>query len=302
MRCAPTTRWKHLKPKVKQTDEIWTTLKVLTWTVGYLAEKGVENARREAEWLLCEATGMDRVGLYLAFDKPLLDTELATYRALVARRGKREPLQHILGSQEFDGLDFFVTKDVLIPRHDTETLIEAAVLRAPQADTILDIGTGSGCIAIALVRRLPLATVTAVDLSPDALTVARRNAERHEAAIHFQLGSFFEPVAGLKFDLVVSNPPYITSADLKELQPEVRDFEPCLALDGGLDGLDAYRTLVAAAPQHLNAGGWLLFEVGIGQADDVRKLLADAGFDAIVTIPDSADIQRVVGGVWHGAC
>ncbi len=286
---------------MKPTDEIWTTLKVLTWTTGYLTDKGVENARREAEWLLCESTGLDRVGLYLAFDKPLLDAELATYRALVVRRGKREPLQHILGSQEFDGLSFEVSPAVLIPRHDTETLLEAALFHAPQAKSILDVGTGSGCIAISLARHLPQAQVTAVDLSPDAVAVAIRNATSNQVRIEFLQGSFFEPVVNRRFDLIVSNPPYITTADLAELQPEVRDFEPRLALDGGPDGLDAYRALTSAAPHHLQPGGWLLFEVGAGQSEEVSNLLAEAGFDAIVTVPDCAGIQRVAGGVWHGA-
>lgn len=279
--------------------EIWTTLKVLTWTTGYLTEKGVENARREAEWLLCEATGLDRMGLYLNFDKPLQDDELAAYRSMVARRGKREPLQHILGSQEFDGHEFIVSRDVLIPRYDTETLLEEAVRQAPTARTVLDIGTGSGCIAISLALRLPHAAITAVDLSPDALSIARRNAERNNAQIEFLLGSFFQPVSQRRFDLIVSNPPYITSADLADLQPEVRDFEPRLALDGGPDGLDAYRVLAAEAPRHLEPNGWLLLEIGSGQDKDVAGLLADAGFDAIVTVPDSAGILRVVGGQWH---
>lgn len=279
--------------------EIWTTLKVLTWTTGYLTEKGVENARREAEWLLCEATGLDRMGLYLNFDKPLQDDELAAYRSMVARRGKREPLQHILGSQEFDGHEFIVSRDVLIPRYDTETLLEEAVRQAPAARTVLDIGTGSGCIAISLALRLPHAAITAVDLSPDALSIARRNAERNNAQIEFLLGSFFQPVSQRRFDLIVSNPPYITSADLADLQPEVRDFEPRLALDGGPDGLDAYRVLAAEAPRHLEPNGWLLLEIGSGQDKDVAGLLADAGFDAIVTVPDSAGILRVVGGQWH---
>ncbi|ACD94753.1 peptide chain release factor N(5)-glutamine methyltransferase [Trichlorobacter lovleyi] len=280
-------------------SEIWTTLKVLTWTTGYLTEKGVENARREAEWLLCEATGLDRMGLYLNFDKPLQDDELAAYRSMVARRGKREPLQHILGSQEFDGLEFIVTRDVLIPRFDTETLLEEAVRQAPTARTVLDIGTGSGCIAISLFHRLPQAAITAVDLSPDALSIARRNAERNNAQIEFLLGSFFQPVSERRFDLIVSNPPYITSADLADLQPEVRDFEPRLALDGGTDGLDAYRVLAAEAPRYLEPNGWLLLEIGAGQDKDVATLLADAGFDAIVSVPDNAGIIRVVGGQWH---
>jgi len=285
---------------VKPTDETWTTLKVLTWTAGYLSEKGVANARREAEWLLCEATGLDRVGLYLNFEKPLNDEELAAYRGLVARRGKREPLQHILGSQEFDGLSFMVSPAVLIPRHDTETLLEQALKQAPHARNILDIGTGSGCIAIALAKRLPEAAVTAVDLSPGALAVAQRNAEQHGVAIELLQGSFFEPVAGRRFELIVSNPPYITSDDLNRLQPEVRDHEPRLALDGGPDGLAAYRVIISQAAAHLEPNGWLLFEVGAGQSEDVAVLLAQAGFGDIITASDPGGIERVVGGC-HGA-
>lgn len=280
--------------------DIWTTLKVLTWTTGYLAEKGVANARREAEWLLCEATGLDRVGLYLNFDKPMSDEELAAYRGLVVRRGKREPLQHILGSQEFDGLTFEVSPAVLIPRHDTETLLEQALQHAPHPRSILDIGTGSGCIAIALAKRLPAAAVTAVDLSAAALAVAQRNAELHGVTIELLQGSFFEPVAGRRFELIVSNPPYITTADLAGLQPEVRDFEPNLALHGGADGLDAYRAIIAQAADHLQPGGWLWFEVGAGQATDVAALLAQAGFNGIITASDPGGIERVVGG-YHGA-
>lgn len=281
--------------------EIWTPLKVLTWTTSFLTEKGIENARREAEWLLCAAIGMDRMGLYLNFDRPLRDEELSIYRGMVSRRARREPLQHILGTQEFDGLELVVTPAVLIPRHDTEVLVETAAKQYPEAATILDIGTGSGCIAIALAKRLPQSTVTAIDLSPDALAVARHNAEQHHATIEFLLGSFFKPVAGRRFDLIVSNPPYIPTAELASLQPEVRDFDPTLALDGGSDGLDAYRQLLNDAPQHLNPGGRMLVEVGSGQDSDVASLFAAQGFDAILTTPDCAGIQRVVGGVWHGS-
>lgn len=299
MPCAPTTRWKRCKLKVKPTDEIWTTLKVLTWTAGYLADKGVENARREAEWLLCEATGLDRVGLYVNFDKPLNDQELAAYRNLVGRRARREPLQHILGSQEFDGLLLEVSSATLIPRHDTETLLEQALQQTHNPRTILDIGTGSGCLAIALAKRLPAAAVAAVDLSPEALAVARRNAENHAVTIEFVHGSFFEPLAGRRFELIVSNPPYITTADLAGLQPEVRDYEPRLALDGGPDGLAAYRVIIGQAAMHLEPGGWLLLEVGAGQATDVAVLLAQAGFGGIITATDPGGIERVVGGC-HG--
>ena len=153
-------------------QEIWTTLKILAWTKDFLLSKGVANARLEAEWLLCAAMGLDRVGLYLQYDKPLNDSELAAYRALVARRARREPLQHILGSQEFCGLDYEVTPDVLIPRHDTELLVSEAVTRRPDARSVLDIGTGSGCIAVSLQKRLPNAAVTATDISEAALAVA----------------------------------------------------------------------------------------------------------------------------------
>lgn len=277
-------------------QETWTTLKVLTWTKEYLSAKGIENARLEAEWLLCAATGLDRVGLYLNFEKPLSDDELASFRAMVARRGRREPLQHILGTQEFCGLEFEVSADVLIPRHDTETLVTEALARKPDARSVLDVVTGSGCIAVALAHGLPDAAVTAIDISPAALAVAHRNAERNGAAVEFLAGSLLEPVAGRRFDLIVSNPPYIPSMDIDGLEPEVRDFDPRGALDGGVDGLDIYQTLIPAAPEHLNRAGWLLVEVGIGQAPAVAELFrATTDFDLPVTVRDPGGIERVVG-------
>src|SRR5450631_362115 len=277
--------------------EIWTTLKVLDWTKKFLVSRGVENARLEAEWLLCAVTGLDRVGLYLNFEKPLNDEELAAYRVMVARRGRREPLQHILGTQEFCGLEFEVTPDVLIPRHDTETLVNEALARMPGALSVLDIGTGSGCIAVALACRLPGALVTAVDISAAALVVARRNAERNGVAIEFLQGSLLEPVAGRHFDLIISNPPYISSSEIDTLKPEVRDFDPREALDGGLDGLEIYRRLIPEATAFLVFGGWLLVEVGAGQADDVSRLFSSTvGYGQSITACDPAGIARVVGG------
>jgi release factor glutamine methyltransferase len=277
--------------------ETWTTLKVLDWTRDFLASRGVENARLEAEWLLCAATGLDRVGLYLNFEKPLHDAELAAYRAMIARRGKREPLQHILGSQEFCGLEFEVTPEVLIPRYDTETLVNEALIRMPGAESVLDIGTGSGCIAVALACNLPCAAVVAVDISEAALDVARRNAARHNVAIEFIHGSLFDPLAGRQFDLIISNPPYIPSGEIEVLQPEVRDFDPRSALDGGLDGLDIYRRLVPQAASFLKCGGWLLVEVGAGQADDVSQLFCSMeDYEHSITVCDPAGIARVVGG------
>ena len=276
--------------------ESWTTLKVLGWTREFLAARGVDNARLEAEWLLCAATGLDRVGLYLNFDKPLNDDELRSYRSMVARRGKREPLQHILGTQEFCGLEFEVTPEVLVPRHDTEVLVDEAVIRFPGARTILDIGTGSGCIAVVMGTRMPRASVVAVDISQPALEVARRNAARHGVAIEFLQGSLFQPVVGRRFDLIVSNPPYIPSSDIEVLEPEVRDFDPRMALDGGADGLEVYRHLIPEAPGFLNPGGWLLVEVGVGQVPSVAQLFRMADeYEEAVVVNDSAGIERVVG-------
>lgn len=276
-------------------EQQWTTLKVLTWTKDYLGSRGIANARLEAEWLLCAATGLDRVGLYLQYDKPLNDRELTDYRTMVARRARREPLQHILGSQEFCGLDYEVSGDVLIPRHDTEVLISEAIRLAPEAKNILDIGTGSGCIAVSLQKQLVTAKVTATDISDAALIVARRNAAKHDAVIEFLLGSLFAPVSGRRFDLIVSNPPYIPTADIGSLEQEVSDYDPRTALDGGSDGLDIYRALIPAAVDHLNSGGWLILEIGIGQAHDIQRLFRETGSfgEPIVTL-DSGGIERVV--------
>lgn len=275
----------------------WDVLKILDWTKGYLAEKGVENPRLEAEWMLCEALSLDRVGLYLNFDKPLTEPELAAYRGMVGRRGRREPLQYILGSQEFMGLEFRVSPAVLIPRHDTEVLVAEGVKRGAALGSILDIGTGSGCVAIALAKALPRAEIFSVDVSGEALVIARENAEQNGASVHFSQGSLFEPFSGRRFDMIVSNPPYIPAAELAGLQQEVRGFEPHGALDGGADGLDFYRSITAGAPQHLAPGGWLLFEVGAGQAPDVLGLLRAGGFSVeCFTERDPAGIERVVGG------
>jgi release factor glutamine methyltransferase len=277
--------------------EKWDVLKILNWTKGYLTEKGVENPRLEAEWMLCEALSLDRVGLYLNFDRPLNDAELASYRGMIVRRGKREPLQYILGSQEFMGLDFQVTPAVLIPRHDTEVLVTEGTTRGAAARSILDIGTGSGCVAIALAKALPEAAVSTVDVSSAAIEVARGNALKNEASVEFFHGSLFEPFAGKRFDMVVSNPPYIPAAEIPTLQQEVSGYEPVSALDGGSDGLDFYRSIVASAPDYLNPGGWLIFEVGAGQAPQVLGLLRSGRFSSEnFSQTDSAGIERVVGG------
>jgi len=248
-------------------NENWTTVKIIKWTSDYLQQRGVANSRLEAEWMLCAATNLDRIGLYLNFDKPLDERELSIFRSMISRRAKREPLQQILGSEEFFGLDFEVNRDVLVPRHDTEIIVEQALARKPGAKKVLDIGTGSGCLAITLSIHLTYSDVTAVDISEAALLVASRNSNRHGAKVRFLCGSLFQPVKDEIFDLIVSNPPYIPSDDISLLEPEVSDFDPWIALDGGKDGLDFYRTIVPEASSHLSPGGWLLLEVGDGQSE-----------------------------------
>ena len=277
--------------------EVWTVLKVLQWTAGYFRDRGIEGGRLDAELLLSDTLKLDRVGLYLNYDRPLSAMELESFRAAVARRAKREPLQYIRAQAEFWSLPFTVSPAVLIPRSDTEVLVEEALKRIAGPGRILDVGTGSGAIAIAIAHERPEARVEAVDLSPEALAVARGNAEANGVAERVTLSQGdLRQLQGAGYDLVVSNPPYIPSADLAALMPEVREFEPLLALDGGADGLSAYRLLAAQARALLKPGGWLLLEVGIGQAEAVTELLRAAGLVEIFTRADYAGVARVVGG------
>lgn len=277
--------------------ETWTVLKVLQWTAEHLQRKEVENGRLDAELLLADLLGFDRVGLYLNFDRPLGDAELARYRERVKRRAGREPLQYILGHCEFWSLPLRVTPAVLIPRPDTEVLVEEALKRCPEQGSVLDVGTGSGAIGLALASERSEIRVTGLDRSPTALAVAGENAR----SLGFD--QRYTPLAGDLFALpkgpwalIVANPPYIPTADLATLMPEVRDYEPAEALDGGADGLACYRALATQAGALLEAGGWLLVEVGIGQAEAVEALFAAAGLEDIATRNDYAGIPRVVGG------
>ncbi len=277
--------------------ESWTVLKVLQWTAAYLQEQGIEGARLDAELLLTEVLQLDRVGLYVNYDRPLETTELATYRQLVGRRARREPVAYILGRSEFWSLPLLVRPDVLIPRPDTEVLVEEALQRAGDECRILDVGTGSGAIAIALAHELPNAQLVAIDISEAALMVAKENACSNGVAerIAFQAGDLQQLPTG-PFELIVANPPYIPQGDLAALQPEVREYEPQLALAGGKDGLDCYRALAAQSPQCLSSGGWMLLEVGIGQAEFVQQLLTEVGLVEVFCRNDYAGVARVVGG------
>jgi len=276
-------------------------LEVLRGAESYLAERGVENPRLNAEHLLAQALGLKRMELYLQFDRQLAESERAPLRETVKRRGAREPLQHILGSAEFHGRTFACDKRALIPRPETEQLVELAlgIAKSKTSPKILDVGTGSGVIAITLALELAAADVHAIDLSTDALALAAENADRHGLAgrISFHQADLLPP-GDTKFDLIVANLPYIPAAEIASLSPEVR-HDPLSALDGGTDGLDLVRQLIGAAPDRLTTGGALLLEIGAGQADAVNTLLANRKFRDISVRSDYQNTPRFAVG-FHG--
>ena len=276
--------------------EVWTIGKILNWTKQYFEEKGVDSPRLDAEVLLSHILKCDRIHLYVNFDRPLVGEELSSFRQMVKARAQRMPVAYILGEKEFMGHSFRVTPDVLIPRPDTEILVEEAIrlLAEKEAPRIVDIGTGSGAILLSVLKGTEGSTGVAVDLSPAALAVAKSNGERLGLAdrAEFRLGDLYAPVDGL-FDAILSNPPYIPVRDMEGLSPEVKQ-EPEMALVGGADGLDFYRRLIDDAPRYLKEGGIVLFEVGIGEAQDVAELGKRRGFSVQRILPDYAGIDRVV--------
>lgn len=263
-----TVEWPHV-----------TVLEVIQRSTEYLQQKGVESPRLQIELLLAHVLKLPRLKLYLSFDRTLSREELERLRQLVKRRAAREPLQHIVESTSFCGFEIKCTSAGLVPRPETELLAERGWQFLSTVTggepTALDLGTGTGCIAIALAAKAPNAVVHAVDVSPEALTLAKENADKNQLAgrIRFHLGDGFAALpAGTQFDLIVSNPPYIASEEIATLSPEVRDFDPKLALDGGADGLDFYRRIAREAPPFLKTNGKAMLEFGDGQAPDVKKI------------------------------
>ena len=244
--------------------------------------------------LLCHALDITRVALITQSERTLTEEEAAHVSALAARRVAGEPIAYITGQREFYGLDFHVTDAVLIPRPDTELLVELAIERTPVRGRLLDMGTGSGAIAVSVAHSRPDAGVTALDVSEAALAVARGNAARNRARVRFVHSDWFAALAGEQFDIIVSNPPYIASGDEHLSQGDLR-FEPQGALTDHADGLSALRTIADGAPQHLVPGGWLLMEHGYDQAAQVRGLLA-RHYDEVQSWRDLAGIERVTGG------
>lgn len=244
-----------------------------------LRDAGCDTPELDSRLLLQWVTGLSREDLILDPEHPVSDEQARRFRAMIARREGREPVSRILGEREFHGRVFRVTPDTLDPRPDTETLVEAALALMPQGGRFLELGTGTGAVAVTILAERPHALGVATDVSAAALAVAAENAGRHGVADRLSLleGDWFRPVTGV-FDIIVSNPPYIPAADLAGLSPDVRCFDPRLALDGGKDGLDAYRAIAAGAAAYLVPGGHVVVEIGAGQGPDVAAVFAAAGF------------------------
>ncbi len=285
-----------------------TVLEVIQRSTEFLGRKGVESPRLQVELLLAEVLKMPRMKLYLNFDRVLADGELDALREMVRRRGEREPLQHIVGHAPFCGMEFLVNRDVLVPRPETELLVEEALkflstMSAPC--TVLDFGTGSGCVAISMAVRAPEGTtVHALDVSEAALKVARENSVRFGAAerVLFHAGDGFAALpADVRFDLLVSNPPYISSDEIATLEPEVREFDPRGALDGGADGLDFYRLLADSGRTRMKPPGWLLVEFGEGQHAAITTIFQAAGWRVDRVLKDFTGRERILiaqAGEW----
>ena len=280
-------------------NQIWTIGAILKWTGQYFGTRGIESPRLDAEVLLSHVLGKARIYLYVHFDEPLEAAELAQYREYIRQRVARQPVAYIIGQREFMGLTFKVTPAVLVPQPDTEVLVQAALdrLQATPTARVADIGTGSGAIVLSLLYYMKQLRAAAVDISPAALKVAAANAAALGVVDRatFYEGDLLAPLAGETFTAIVSNPPYIPTADIADLAPEVRSAEPMGALDGGADGLAFYRRLVAEAPSLLLPGGFLAVEVGVHEAQPVAEMAAaQTVYSRTEILKDLAGIDRVV--------
>jgi release factor glutamine methyltransferase len=273
-----------------------TVLEIIKRTTEFLEKRGVESARLNSELLIGHALGLKRMQLYLQFERPLTEPELEKIRPLVKRRSSREPLQYILGETEFSGLKLKVDPRALIPRPETEHLIEliGGILTAAPA-TVLDLGTGSGAIALALAAKYPTVQVTGVDQSADALALAAENATKLGLAerVTFLQSDWFSAIpSGQKFALIVANPPYLSETDVAEAQPEVKDHEPKAALTPGGDGTAALRLILREAPKYLEAGGLLACETGIAQHKQLQAAAVEAGYAQTKSLADLTGRER----------
>lgn len=288
------------------TQRPWTAKGLLEVASDYLKEKGIDNPRLDAEVLLAHGLGLDRVGLYLDLDRPLTQKEVSGYRSLIKRRVLREPLQYITGVQEFWSLEFAVSPKALIPRPETELLVEQALARIRATEVspikgpnILELGTGCGAVAISLAKELAEAHLWATDISAGALELARLNAKRHGVSgrIQFRQGDLWEGLKGhdITFDIILSNPPYVASEHYHELPPEVRNYEPRQALDGGEGGMHYIEKIINGAVAYLRQGGWLILEMAPDQTEEALRLLdRNRGYGGHDRIEDYSHRYRLV--------
>jgi len=290
----------------QQPPQVWTIKRLLEWTSGFFARKQVDPARLSAELLLSHVLGIPRIRLYTDFERPLSDDQLAHFRALVQRAAEHEPIAYLTGKAHFFNLEFEVNSDVLIPRPDTETIVENVLQLARQQGgleqaRILDLCSGSGCIAAAIAQHLKQCTVVATEISANAVALARRNIERLglDARVNVEMGDLYEPLSRIvdarPFDLIVANPPYIPTVQFDALDRSVRDYEPRVALDGGPDGLSIHRRILAGAAHHLAPGGQLFLEIMFDQGAAAMEM--SRGFESLEAariIKDNAAHDRVL--------
>ena len=278
-----------------------TVLEAIQRSTDFLAKRGVESPRLQAELLLAHRLAMPRMKLYLNFERALTAEETDEYRELIKRRSQREPLQHITGSTSFCGYEIAVNRNALVPRPETEILAELGwtFLSPLPSGTALDVGTGTGCIAIALAAKCPNAKIFASDISPEALALAKENASKNNAHIEFLEGDGFAalPRDG-QFDLIISNPPYIASAEIETLEPEVRDFDPRPALDGGVEGLDFDRMFAVQAKPFLKPDGKIMLEFGDGQAPAIRQIFENEKWIVEAVKDDYSQRARILIATW----
>lgn len=296
-----------MQTQTKTQNVPWTILRLLEWTTVYFKKYDVESPRAAAEILLAQSLDLRRIDLYLRYDQPVMADELTRFKAAIKRRANREPVAYIVGAKEFWSMELVVTPDVLIPRPETECLVEAALshLRAIKEQTnvsgrqaILELGTGSGAIILALAKERPGHFFAAGDISPAAIKVARENSKRHDldAFVHFFCADWLTPLktGGLAFDLIVSNPPYIRGGDIGELEPEIHLYEPKMALDGGPDGLNDLRRIINTAPGCLKADGRLMLEIGYDQKKELKEIVErQGGYKKVDFIRDYSGHDRV---------
>jgi release factor glutamine methyltransferase len=277
-----------------------TLAEVLRRSTGYLESHGSPTPRLDAELLLSHGLGLSRLELYTQFDRPLTDDELAACRELVRRRGTREPVAYVIGQWGFRRLDLAVDARVLVPRPETEVVVDRCLrlLAGLEHPAVVDVGTGSGAIALALKDERPDARVTACDISEDALAVATANAGRLGLDVAFVRSDLLDGVDGGPFQLIVSNPPYVSAAEIDGLEPEVALHEPRLATVAGDDGMEVYRRLLPQAAERLAAGGWLVLECGAGQAPALTAAVGELGYREPAVDRDLAGIDRVVWAQW----